>query len=47
MVLEPSWKLLAVNLGVYTEVVGYKISVEFTPAEMEKYTETERNPPAN
>lgn len=41
MVLQPAWKLLNVNLSVYTEVVGYGKPIEFTEAEKETYSSQE------
>jgi len=41
-ILEPCWKLLTVNLAVYTEVVGYNRPIEYTEAEKGMFTEEER-----
>lgn len=41
MVLQPAWKLLNVNLSVYTEVVGYGKPIEFTEDEKENYSSQE------
>lgn len=35
MVLQPAWKLLNVNLSVYTESVGYGKPIEYTEADRE------------
>lgn len=35
MVLQPAWKLLNVNLSVYTESVGYGNPIEYTETDRE------------
>jgi hypothetical protein len=42
-VLQPAWKLLNVNLSVYTETIGYGRSIEFNETEMETFTTEELN----
>jgi hypothetical protein len=43
LVLQPAWKLLNVNLSVYTETIGYGQSIEFNETEMETFTTEELN----
>jgi hypothetical protein len=43
LVLQPAWKLLNVNLSVYTETIGYGRSIEFNETEMETFTTEELN----
>lgn len=41
MVLQPAWKLLNVNLAVYTETVGYGRPIEYTEIERETFSPEE------
>lgn len=41
MVLQPAWKLLNVNLSIYTETVGYGKSIEYTETEKETFSPDE------
>lgn len=43
MILQPAWKLLNVNLSIYTEVVGYDRSIEFSEEERESLPQDEVN----
>lgn len=41
MVLQPAWKLLNVNLSVYTETIGYGRSLVFNETEKETFSPEE------
>lgn len=41
MVLQPAWKLLNVNLSIYTETIGYGKQIEYTETELETFTPQE------
>jgi len=47
LVLQPAWKLLNVNLAVYTENVGYGKPIEFSETERQTFTAEELTFPAN
>ena len=41
LVLQPAWKLLNVNLSVYTETIGYGRELEFNETEKETFSPQE------
>ena len=43
MVLQPAWKLLNVNLAVYTENVGYGKPIEFSETEKQTFDVDQRS----